>query len=61
MTERLLRPDEVAQWMGTTTDRLAQARYKGTGPRFIKLGRSVFYAEAHLEEWVASNTHQRTV
>lgn len=57
----MLRPHEVADWLGTTTDRLAQARYKGNGPKFIKLGRSVYYTEAHLREWVEANTHERTI
>jgi len=35
----LATPAEVAEYLRTTTAALAQDRYKGTGPKFIKRGR----------------------
>src|SRR6185295_18877721 len=39
----LATPAEVAEYLRTTTAALAQDRYKGTAPRFIKRGRRVLY------------------
>ncbi len=36
-------PDEVAEVLHTTADALAQMRYRGTGPKFIKRGHRVLY------------------
>lgn len=32
---------------------LAKLRSVGGGPKFFKFGRSVFYAESALDEWIA--------
>lgn len=60
MNEKLYTPKELAEWRGTTVATLAQERYKGTGPKFIKLGKTVRYSETHVKEWLDANTHQRT-
>jgi hypothetical protein len=40
---------------------LASWRATGRGPRFYKIGRSVFYAPADLREWlVAQRQHPRS-
>jgi hypothetical protein len=39
----LATPAEVAEYLHTTTGALAQDRYKGTGPKFIKRGSRVLY------------------
>ncbi len=56
----LATPDEVASYRRTTESSLAQERYKGTGPKFRKLGRKVFYDWADVYAWVDQNTMQRT-
>jgi hypothetical protein len=53
-------PAEVAQYRHTTTAALAQDRYKGTGPKFIKRGRRVLYRWSDVLEWLDRNTIQRT-
>lgn len=45
---------------GTTVQSWASRRYKGTGPRFIKLGKSVFYRRADVEAWIGRNVYDRT-
>jgi len=35
-------------------------RVKGTGPLFVKLGRSVFYRLQDIEAWMAQNLHSST-
>ncbi|REE74389.1 hypothetical protein C8E05_3824 [Rhodococcus wratislaviensis] len=52
--------DEAAEFLRTTTQRLAQDRYQGTGPRFIKHGRRVLYRWDDLRAYVDANTYQRT-
>lgn len=47
-------PVEVAKYRHTTVDRLAQERYLGKGPAYIKDGRRILYewavVDAYLEE-----------
>lgn len=45
---------------GTTDQSWAARRYKGTGPRYVKLGKSVFYREEDITRWVEENLHERT-
>ncbi|WP_445161425.1 helix-turn-helix transcriptional regulator [Mycobacterium sp. Dal123C01] len=56
----LATPAEVAKYLHTTPASLAQDRYKGTGPKFIKRGRRVLYRWSDILEWLDRNTVQRT-
>jgi hypothetical protein len=56
----LATPAEVAEYLHTTTASLAQDRYRGTGPRFIKRGRRVLYRWSDVVDWLDRNTFQRT-
>jgi hypothetical protein len=56
----LATPAEVADYLHTTTASLAQDRYRGTGPKFIKRGRRVLYRWSDVLEWLDKNTLQRT-
>lgn len=52
---------EVAEYLHTTEDGLAQMRYRGTGPKFVKVGpRKVIYMWAHIREYLEANTCVRT-
>jgi hypothetical protein len=51
---------EVAEYLRTTTAALAQDRYKGSGPKFIKRGSRVLYRWSDVLEWLDRNTIQRT-
>lgn len=52
---------EVAKILHTSESGLAQMRYRGVGPKFIKAGpRKVIYTRRHVEEYLAANTYQRT-
>jgi hypothetical protein len=50
----------VAKYLHTTVDALAQKRYLGNGPKFIKMGHRVLYRWSDVLEWLAKNTIQRT-
>lgn len=58
--EDLLTPEEVAEWFHTSTRSLANDRYLGKGPRFIKLGKLVRYARADVLEYLTANQYTRT-
>jgi hypothetical protein len=42
---------------GITEGTLAQWRFRGTGPDFIKAGRRVLYRPEVVEEWLAEHEH----
>jgi hypothetical protein len=52
----LFTPKDVAEYRHTTETALAQERWRGDGPRYLKLGRRVFYRAADLQAWLAANT-----
>ncbi len=52
-------PAEVARYLHTTVDALAQKRYLGNRPKFIKMGHRVLYRWSDVLEWLAKNTIQR--
>lgn len=60
MSDHLVTPKQLAERFGTTTSRLAQDRYMGRGPRFVKLGRTIRYTETDIQAWIDANTHERT-
>jgi hypothetical protein len=53
-------PAQVASVLDTTEAGLAQMRYRGTGPRFVKRGRRVLYRWSDVRDYLDANTCQRT-
>lgn len=47
---------EAAEALGTTTQALAQLRYRKVGPPFVRIGESgsIRYPVAAIEAWLAS-------
>lgn len=61
MGEKLATPTEVAEYLGMTTGALAQMRYRGTGPAFVKASaRKVLYRWTDIQDWLTANTHTIT-
>jgi hypothetical protein len=57
----LATPAEVVRAMRTTPARLAQMRYRGDGPKFVRAGRRrVLYRWTDVEQWVTDSLHDRT-
>lgn len=55
--KNLAEPKSVAEYMGTSPQNLAQMRYRGTGPNFVKLGhRAIRYRWSDVEAWIEANT-----
>lgn len=54
-------PHEVAEYMRTTVASLATQRYKGTGPKFVKVdGKRVLYRWTDVDEYIESRLMTRT-
>jgi predicted DNA-binding transcriptional regulator AlpA len=59
--EKLLTPSEVSAITGLSVESLKNMRYASkNGPKFIKLGKNVRYAESALEEWIQANVYVQT-
>jgi predicted DNA-binding transcriptional regulator AlpA len=59
--EELIFPPELAKSLGLTEGHLAQLRYTGKGPKFVKLtGRQVRYRPTDVAEWLEAQTRTRT-
>lgn len=59
-TPAYLNTPEAAEYLSISPQFLEAARVKGGGPAFIKVGRSVRYAVADLDAWMASNRRNNT-
>jgi hypothetical protein len=61
MIPELATPAEVATALRTTLASLAQMRYRGDGPKFVRAGRRrVLYRWADVEQWITDSVHSRT-
>jgi hypothetical protein len=47
----LATPEQVAAWLQKPETYLARLRSNGTGPKFIKRGRTIRYAWADVHTW----------
>jgi hypothetical protein len=52
-----MRPEQAAQYLSLSVQRLAHLRLEGGGPIFTSAGRSILYLRADLDEWL--RTHRR--
>ena len=61
MLEDTATSKEVAAYLHTSEAGLAQMRYRGTGPNFIKAGkRKVIYRWADVQSFLDANTCQHS-
>ncbi|WP_367402486.1 helix-turn-helix transcriptional regulator [Kocuria marina] len=60
MNHTLITPAQLAEYLSTNVQGLAQMRYLGTGPAFVKLGKRVMYRENDVQSWLEQNTHTQT-
>ncbi len=56
----IITPPELAEFLRTTVNSLAQDRYLGRGVPFIRVGRRVRYARSDVLTYLEANTCQRT-
>lgn len=57
---KLATPEEVAEWLQVTTERLRVLRKTGRGPQYIKLGREVRYVWKDVHAWCLANRQTST-
>ncbi len=58
--QRLLTTAEAAEFVQLSQPHLEKCRCYGTGPRFVRLGRSVRYRIEDLQAWIASGLTEST-
>jgi predicted DNA-binding transcriptional regulator AlpA len=56
----VLTPKEAARSLKLSNSWLAKARMRGDGPPFIRIGRSIRYAEVALTKWMKSRQRSST-
>ena len=56
----LLKTKDAAVRLGISKSTLEKLRLTGGGPVFVKRGKSVFYTEQDLAEWVHVNRRRST-
>ncbi len=59
-TTRALTEREVAELLGLSVATLRAWRHRGKGPRFLRLGRSVRYLPADLDDFVRASAVDTT-
>lgn len=57
--DELLTPAAVSDYLDVPTGTLANWRYRGSGPPFVRLGRHVRYRAVDLDDWLRSNLQPR--
>jgi len=57
--DRLLTPDEVAQWLGKPKATLSAWRSRNLGPRGIRVGNALRYRRGEVELWLDQQTDDR--
>jgi hypothetical protein len=58
--DEMITPAQLAQEWQTSEVSLAQQRYRGKGPRFVKLGARVMYRRTDIREYLDANTVEQT-
>lgn len=56
----LLTPRDLASQLNVSEPMLATWRYRGDGPPFVKVGRSVRYRPEAVAAWLDARTHTIT-
>jgi excisionase family DNA binding protein len=60
MTDHTLRTDEAARYVGLAKPTLEKLRWRGAGPRFLRLGRAVRYLKPDLDTWLEACARRST-
>lgn len=55
-----LSPEEAARRVGLEASTLANYRWSGRGPRYLKLGRTIRYRLVDIERWLDEQTRSST-
>ncbi|MBN8661084.1 MAG: helix-turn-helix domain-containing protein [Candidatus Obscuribacter phosphatis] len=58
--KKLLTDEELATVLNIPVRTLRNFRYRGGGPKFVKIGASVKYQMIDVEEWLNANKREST-
>jgi len=58
--ERLLTATDLAEQLGIPTSTLANWRYQGLGPRYLRIGRHVRDHPDDVDEWLRAQRSRHT-
>lgn len=61
MNNNILNDFQASQYLNLSRSWLRQSRMRGTGPKFLKLGRAVRYRLEDLEAWLLQHQRQNTI
>jgi predicted DNA-binding transcriptional regulator AlpA len=59
MTEQLLTPAALAEFLNVPIATVYGFNYKGSGPRVLRVGRHVRYRQADVEAWLDRQVSER--
>ena len=60
MVERMLREGELAELLGCSVRTLQGWRWRGGGPSFVRVGRSVRYDQGEVRAWLGTQARRST-
>ena len=58
--DEMITPAKLAEEWETSEVSLAQQRYRGRGPKFVKLGARVMYRRTDIRAYLDANTVEKT-
>ena len=54
--DALLTPPEVSGLLRKPIGTLTDWRYRGCGPEYVRMGRSIYYRRSAIERWIEAHT-----
>ena len=58
--DALIRASNVPEYVGIARQTLNRWRHEGNPPRFVRLGRRIFYRAGDLREWIRAQVRENT-
>ena len=59
--DALIRAADAPYYLGIAQQTMCRWRHEGNPPRFVRLGRRVFYRSSDLRDWIRSQVRENTV
>jgi excisionase family DNA binding protein len=60
MDDQVWDDERTGEYLTVPVGTLANWRYQGKGPRFVKIGRHVRYRRSDVEAWLEANVREST-
>jgi predicted DNA-binding transcriptional regulator AlpA len=59
--DALIRASEAPSYVGIARQTMSRWRHQGDPPRFVRLGRRVFYRSGDLRDWIRAQVRENTI